>query len=144
MVVRRSRERPTVASKARRTLPELELWAGATTGRREGGEDVAVVGVGGGADAAPAVDPGEGRGDGLIGEEPRGLAELADEDEAPGVGEELLRGVDELEHEERGRAHRVGDVAEDEEAGLVAAAAAARRLEGDAPGAEALAEGAVG
>ena len=58
-------------------------------------------------------------------------------------GEELLRRVHQLEHEERGGAHRVGDVAEHDQPRLVAAAPAARGLEGDAARAQALPEGAV-
>ena len=72
-----------------------------------------------------------------------GLGELADEDERARAREELLRGVHELEHEERRRAHRVGDVAEHDEPRLVAAAAPPRGLEGDAAGREAPPQGPV-
>ena len=50
-------------------------------------------------------------------EERRRLADLADEDEAARLLEELLRRVGQLQHEARGGADRVADVAEDDEDG---------------------------
>src|SRR3989454_323657 len=74
-------------------------------------------------------------------EEARDLAYLGDEDEAPHLRVEVLERVDELEHEARHVAHRVGDVAQHHHLRLLLALAVEDDAEGDAAVLEVLAHG---
>src|SRR6185369_3329974 len=65
-------------------------------------------------------------------EELRRLADLADEDEAAHARVEVLQRVDELQHEARHVAHRIGDVAQDHDLRFVADAAIELDAERDA------------
>ena len=76
---------------------------------------VAVVRIGGDVDHAAGRGEIHGRRDVHLFEQVGHLADLADEDEAAHARVQLLQRVDELQHQPRDVAHRIGHVAKDED-----------------------------